>query len=208
MSVDFGIWGALSDGFVLCCLPVKVFQVAPSCSLAASLCLPPFPFRPLAPSAPLFAPSLVFSSGLGVAELWDKEVQTCLTFLDPLVESSWQLLQNAFAVFLFAQSVGACRSLRPILFPLWNGDSSLFSENLLMWEIISRRNERTRQKSGLAAVWDVFCWAVWAEGLGTALYIWQIDFCQQLSSDRLPAFEEEDQICGSMLCAGWTPKRT
>lgn len=166
------------------------------------LLLPPFPFRPTLPLC--FSLSLlVFSSGLRIAELWDKEVQACLTFLDPLVEHCWQLQPNAFAVFLFwffhKVSVHATRS------EWW------FLE--FLWKALDVRDNVPEKwkglgKSRLARVWDVFCWAVWAEGLGTALYIWQIDFCQQLSSDRLPAFEEEDQICGSMLCAGWTPKCT
>lgn len=32
-------------------------------------------------------------------------------------------------------------------------------------------------------------------------YIWQIDF-SRFSSVSPSVFEEEDQICGSMLCAG------
>lgn len=45
---------------------------------------------------------------------------------------------------------------------------------------------------------SVRCFLLSCVGRGLG-YIWQIDFSQRLSSVRLPVFEEEDLICGSML---------
>lgn len=87
MSVDFGIWGAQSDGFVLCCLLLKVFQVALSGP-------PPPPDEgPCSPRLLLSTPLLIFSSGLGFAELCDTGVPHI--FIPLLQKRSWRLLRQA-----------------------------------------------------------------------------------------------------------------
>lgn len=167
--------------------------------------MPPFSSHPFPPGlcSPLLLLSALFSSpprgvqGLQSSEI--KKFRHASHFYTPpppnLWKRSWQVPPP---------SVGARLSCWAI--------PSFFGKGIVafLWKslhVVSLRVERTKQ-SHLGRAWDVFCWAECAEGLGTALYIWQIDFCQQLSSVRLPVFEEEDQICGSMLCAGWTPKCT
>lgn len=172
---------------------------------SGQLSLDPFPFFLFffASLCPLF---FIFSLGLRVAELWDEEVQTCLTFLDPSWRTSWQLLQNASALSTDVCYVPLAPAIS--LSSRWWGSRALSLKKISWCVRQCSREMKGLSKVSLVRVGDVFCWAVWEEGLGTLLYIWQIDFCQQLSSDRLPVFQEEDQICGSMLCAGWTPKHT
>lgn len=144
MSVDFGIWGAQSDGFVLFCLHWRSSRwLRHALSPPPTLPFPsrPFPLRSALPFLLLCARLL---RAQGCRALWDKEVQTCLTFLDPLVERCWRLPQNAFAVFCSAEWRWMPLALTSAFF-LLERDIQHFSENLLMWEIMSPRNEKTAQ---------------------------------------------------------------
>lgn len=111
--------------------------------LCHALSLPPFSSHP-SPSGPCSLPfcfslpsSLLLLEGSGFTELWDKEVQTCLTFLDPPCGN----VVGSFSTKCWCMPLALTYSVF-----LWNADCcSISLKNLLMWEIMSLRNERTRQ---------------------------------------------------------------
>lgn len=162
MSVDFGIWGAQSDGFVLCCLLLKVFQVAPS-----GPPLPPPHKGPCSPRLLLSTPLLIFSSGFRVCRaLQYRRSDMPHIFIALLRKRSWRLLRQV--------SVRVARTdLASLRF---------------FWKSFRVRDPGSRVdevKVSLGESEEMFSAELWVQGSGTALYIWQIDFCQQFSSVRL-----------------------
>lgn len=188
------LWNLGSPVWWLCPLVLTTEGLPGGCVRPPSSPSRPFPPGPGSPPSPLL--SALFSSppsgGSGFTELWDKEVQTCLTFLHPPCGNGAGSLSTKCWCMPFALAY----SVFPMVAFLWN---------LSVWRLwgLKGRGKVTEEAREMISA-ELCGQRAWVQ----SLYIWQIDFCQQLSSVRLPVFEEEDQIRGSMLCAGWTPKRT
>lgn len=152
--------------------------------------LPPFPLQGPALYPILLLPAFSSSGFRGFSELWDKEVQTCLTFLHPPLCRNWQFSPP---------SVGACHSCWPIL---WNGVCSSVSLEISrhlgeFWKAKSASQEREMFSAELCGqrarvhLADRFlsaalqCQAACLWGRGSDLWVHVVALAEHLSAHSL-----------------------